>query len=293
MALLVGLFTDPAERAKAIGVLGFVCTGGTCVGLVLGGWITNALGWHWIFLINVPIGAAVGAACLVLLPHDGARRKLQRARTPLVPLGLFRIRDVLASNIAVMLLSAAAFGWFFFSALYLQLVLGYDAFEVGLAFLPATVTTAVLSIAVFPRLVAHFGIQRPLVLGLLLMATGMALFARAPIHAVEIRDVLPPMLILGLGLGLAYNPLMLGAVTGVPPTELGAASGIVNTSFMLGGALGLAVLAGIATGRTRSLQLSGVEVLSSLNSGYHAAFVIGAILAASGAVVGLQIRDSR
>lgn len=342
LSLIMNLFTKPAERAKAMGVYGFVCAGGGSIGVLLGGVLTDALNWHWIFLVNLPIGAAVFALCLVLLPGGrgqaaGARldvwgavtvttalmlavyaivngneagwtslqtlgllaaaavlmavflRIESRVPTPLVPLGLFRLRNVAMANIVGVLWAAAMFAWFFISALYMQLVLGYSALQVGLGFLPANLIMAVFSLGLSARIVMRFGIRLPLAAGLLMAALGLALFARAPVGGQFVADVLPGMLLLGLGAGMAFNPVLLAAMSDVAPDESGIASGVVNTAFMMGGALGLAVLASAAAARTGYLQAGGVDALVALNSGYQLAFLLGAVFAAAAAVLGAAL----
>jgi MFS family permease len=204
----------------------------------------------------------------------------------LVPLGLFRLRNVATANVVGVLWAAAMFAWFFLSALYLQLVLGYSPLEVGLAFLPANLIMAVFSIGLSAKLVLRFGIAPPLAVGLLLAAAGLALFARAPVDGTFAVDVLPAMILLGLGAGMAFNPVLLAAMSDVAPEESGLASGIVNTSFMMGGALGLAVLASLAAARTDHLLTDGRDALSALNGGYHLAFLSGALFAFLAAVIG-------
>jgi EmrB/QacA subfamily drug resistance transporter len=332
LSLIMTLFTEPAERAKAMGVIGFVAAGGGSIGVLAGGVITDTLSWHWIFLVNVPIGIGVIVACLALLPVDGMARRGRldipgavlvtgslmvavyaivngnengwtsaqtlgllgaaavaflvfllvesRVSEPLVPLGLFRLRSVAASNIVGILWSAAMFAMFFLSALYLQLALGYTPLEVGLAFLPANLLMGALSLGLSARLVMRFGIKKTLTTGLTLVAVGLALFARAPVDAAFVVDVLPSMIVLGIGIGLAMNPLLLAAMADVKPEQSGLASGVVNTSFMMGGALGLAVLASVAAARAGD---SGT--VASLVDGYHAAFVVGTLFAVAAAVV--------
>ncbi len=324
LSLIMTLFTEPRERAKAMGVIGFVAAGGGSIGVLLGGVLTDTLDWHWIFLVNVPIGAAVIGLCLALLPPGrgaavsqrldvagavtitgalllavyaivngneagwttfqtlgllGAAAALlavflaveARVDEPLVPLGLFRLRNVATANVVGVLWSAAMFAWFFLAALYLQLVLGYSPLEVGLAFLPANLIMGVLSLGLSARIVIHFGIKLPVVTGMLLVALGLALFARAPVDGSFLEHVLPSMLVLGIGVGMAMNPLLLAAMSDVRPEEAGLASGVVNTAFMMGGALGLAVLASLAAARTDG------DSLAALTTGYHAAFVAGAV----------------
>jgi EmrB/QacA subfamily drug resistance transporter len=339
LSLIMTLFTDPADRAKAMGVFGFVAAGGGSIGVLLGGVLTDVLDWHWIFLVNLPVGVAVFALCLVLLPAGGgtgAARSLDvagavtvtaslmlavyaivngneegwtsvqtigilavaavllalffgieaRVRAPLVPLGLFRLRNVYTSNVVGVLWAAAMFAWFFLSALYLQLVLGYSPLQVGLAFLPGNLIMGAFSLGLSAKLVMRFGIRAPLALGLGLAAVGLALFARAPVDGNFVMDVLPSMILLGLGAGMAFNPVLLAAMSDVAPSESGLASGVVNTSFMMGGALGLAVLASLASSRTDNLLASGDAPLVALTGGYHAAFVVGAVFALAAAVVG-------
>ncbi len=338
LSLIITLFTEPTDRAKAMGVFGFVAAGGGSIGVLLGGILTDALNWHWIFLVNVPIGIAVLALARVILPGTyiaPASRRLDvagsltvtaslmlavyaiangneagwtsaqtlgllatagalllsflaietRTSAPLVPLGLFRLRNVSTANVVGVLWAAAMFAWFFLSALYLQLVLGYSPLQVGLAFLPANVIMAALSLGLSAKLVLRFGIRPPLATGLLLAAAGLALFARAPVDGVFVVDVLPSMILLGLGAGMALNPLLLAAMSDVEPNDAGLASGVVNTSFMMGGALGLAILASLAASRSDSLVASGDGRLAALTGGYHAAFLAGAVFAAVAAVL--------
>ena len=337
--LVMTLFVEPADRAKAMGVMGFVASGGGSIGVLLGGVITDVISWHWIFLVNVPIGALVFVLSMRLLePSRGfvASRRLDvlgavsvtaalmlavyainshpggwgsgrtigliaasvlllggfiawehRNAEPLMPLRLFAHRNLAVANAAGVLWAAAMFAWFFMSALYLQLVLGYSPLKVGLAFLPGNLIMGALSIGISAKLVMKYGYRRPLAVGLLAAAVGLALFARAPVDGHFLVDVLPSMVLLGFGAGIAFNPVLLAAMGDVEPQEAGLASGVVNTSFMMGGALGLAVLASIASSRTSSL--GGSASLSALTSGYYAAFIGGAICAALAAAVGVAL----
>lgn len=330
LSLIVGLFSDPGERAKAMGVFGFVMSGGGAVGVLLGGVLTGLFSWHWIFLVNVPIGVAVWVAARRVLPADEAVERrgridalgavlvtaalmtsvygivssrwallgvsavllaafvLREARTsdPLVPLRLFRKRNIVVSQVVGVLWAAAMFAWFFLAALYLQQVLGYGALEVGLAFIPTSVVMAWCSLRVSDRLVMRFGIRPPLVVGLSLAAASLALFSRAPVDGTFAVDVLPSMLLLGAGAGIAFNPVLLAAMGDVEPHESGLASGVVNTSFMMGGALGLAILVSISTARTSTLADAGAAPLEALNGGFQLAFAAGAVFAAVAALVG-------
>jgi MFS family permease len=178
------------------------------------------------------------------------------------------------------------FAWFFISALYLQLVLGYSPLKVGLSFLPANLIMGAFSLGLSAKLVMRFGVRRPLATGLFVAAVGLALFARAPVGGSFVVDVLPSMILLGIGAGMAFNPMLLAAMSEVAPEESGLASGVVNTAFMMGGALGLAVLASLAASRTDSLTASGHGPLAALNGGYHAAFLVGAVFAVAAASIG-------
>jgi MFS family permease len=213
-----------------------------------------------------------------------------RIASPLVPLGIFRNRNLSTANVVGMVLAAGLFAYFFFSALYMQIVLDYTPLEVGLAYLPGTVLWGTSSLY-SDRLVMRFGIKPPLLAGLSLMILGLMLFARAPVDGSWAVDILPATLALGLGAGIAFNPILLAAMSDVAPQQAGLASGVVNTAFMMGGALGLAVLASLAQYRTDSLLDSGTDFVAATNAGYHAAFVLGiGFLTAAALVSGLVLR---
>ncbi|CUJ87920.1 MFS transporter [Achromobacter xylosoxidans] len=346
LSLIMNLFTEAGERARAMGVYGFVCAGGGSLGVLLGGLLTSKLSWHWIFLVNIPIGVAVYALCLRLLPAargaaGGGRLDVAGALTvtaslmlavyavvngneagwtsaqslgllgaaallmalflaiearvaePLMPLALFRLRNVATANVVGVLWAAGMFAWFFVSALYMQLVLGYDAMQVGLAFLPANLIMAAFSLGLSAKLVMRFGIRGPLATGLLMAALGLALFARAPVDGHFAADVLPGMLLLGLGAGIAFNPMLLAAMSDVEPGQSGLASGVVNTAFMMGGALGLAVLASLAAARTAALAGAGAAPVAALAGGYRMTFLAGAVIAAVAAALAAALVRSR
>jgi len=346
LSLMVNLFTSPGDRAKAMGVFGFVAAGGGSIGVLLGGVLTDLISWHWIFLVNVPIGVVVYFVSLRLLPGERAARGTQkidvvgavtvtaslmlavyaivngnqvgwssaqtigmlvgavalfagflvlesRIAVPLVPLGLFRHRNLAVANIVGVLWAAAMFTLFFLSALYLQFVLGYSPLKVGLAFLPANLIMGAFALGLSAKVVMRFGVRAPVGLGLGLASVGLLLFARAPVGGSFLTDVLPTMILLGFGAGLAFNPLLLAAMGDVEPTESGLASGIVNTAFMMGGALGLAIFASLAASRTHTLEHSGEGHLQALTGGYHAAFLAGGIVAiAAAALGGLLLRSA-
>ncbi|HEY8025461.1 MAG TPA: DHA2 family efflux MFS transporter permease subunit [Burkholderiaceae bacterium] len=345
LSLMMNLFPEQEERAKAMGIYSFVCAGGGSIGAVAGGLLTNLLSWHWIFLVNIPIGLAVYVTCLRLVPAariDDRSNRLDlggavtvtfslmlavyaivngneagwmsrqtlgllfassvclivflvleaKVAKPLVPLGMFRRRNLTTASVIGMLWSGAMFAWFFISALYMQLVLGYDALKVGLAFLPANLIMAAFSLGLSANLVMRFGIKPPLVFGLLLATAGLALFSQSPLHGDFNFHILPSMLLLGLGAGMGFNPLLLAAMNDVAPSDSGLASGLVNTSFMMGGALGLAVLASVAAAQTQSLVGSGVGMVAALNGGYQLAFGAGAVFALIAALLGAFVIGS-
>jgi MFS family permease len=345
LSLIMTLFTEESDRAKAMGVYGFVCAGGGSIGVLLGGVLTT-INWHWIFLVNLPIGVLVYVLCKMLIPQGRglAGTKLDvtgavtitvslmlavyaivngneagwtspqtlwllgaavaflvvflivesRVSAPLVPLGLFRLRNLAVSNIVGVLWAAGMFAWFFISALYMQLVLGYDPMQVGLAFMPANIIMMAFSLGLSAKIVAWFGIRGPMAVGLILAAVGLGLFAFAPEQGSVWLYVMPGMVLLGIGEGVAFNPVLLAAMGDVKPSDSGLASGIVNTAFMMGGALGLAILASVAAARTASLTAAGESAVIALNGGYHLAFSLGAVCAAvAGVLGGLFIRPSR
>jgi EmrB/QacA subfamily drug resistance transporter len=346
LSLIMALFTTAGDRARAMGIYGFVCASGGSVGVLLGGVLTRTLNWHWIFLVNLPVGAAVYALCLRLLPGGRAAHLPSRldiggavsvtaavilavyaivdahasgwtsARTlgllggaaalfvlfiaielrvsePLVPLRLFRLRNLATANTIGVLWAAAMFAWFFMSALYMQLVLGYDALGVGLAFMPANLIMAAFSLGLSARVVLRFGLRTPIIVGLALAAAGLALFARAPVHGAFLTDVLPAMVLLGVGAGVGFNPVLLAAMSDVDERESGLASGLVNTSFLLGGSLGLATLASIAAARTDAALAGGAAQAQGLAAGFGLAFLIGAGFAALAAGLAALLVRSR
>ncbi len=223
---------------------------------------------------------AFGAVSLLLLCAFVAREAT--ARNPLIPLRIFRSRNVSGANLIQVLTVAGMFGMFFLGALYLQRVLHYDALQIGFAFLPATIIMGALSLRYSERLIMRFGSRGILLPGLVLVAAGLALFARAPVDGNYFRDVLPVMVLLGFGIGACFPALMKLAMSGATPSEAGLASGLVNTTAQVGGALGLALLATLSATRSESLKDSGKSTLAALTGGYHLAFLIatGLVLAA-------------
>jgi MFS family permease len=336
--MIVTMFPEPREQAKAIGIYGFVASGGGSVGLLAGGALTDAISWHWIFFINLPIGVATYVAARRLIAddrglglHEGAdapgavlvtgalmlgvytivgieQHGFASARTlvlgavsvallaafiarqataakPLMPLRLFRSRNVSGANAIQVLAVAGMFGLFFLGALYLQKVLRYDPVDVGLAFLPATVTMGVLSVRYSARLSARFGALRTMVPGFVLIVVSLAWFARVPVDGSYWVDVLPSMLLLGTGAGVAFPTLMMVAMSGATPEDAGLASGLVNTTAQVGGAIGLAVLATAAAGRSDGLRADGAAEAAALTGGYQVALIVAAALMAVAVVI--------
>jgi EmrB/QacA subfamily drug resistance transporter len=329
LGMIVTMFPEPSEQAKAIGVYSFVASAGASIGLLAGGVLTEAINWHWIFFVNLPIGLATALLAVRLIERDkgigfghgadvlgaalvtsslmllvytiveaadygwgsahtlgfgagalalGAAFVLRESRTanPLIPLRIFRSRNVSGANLIQMLMVAGLFGMFFLGSLYLERVLGYGALEIGLAFLPVAMLIGVLSLGFSARLNLRFGARATLLPGLVLVAAGLLLFARVPVDAEYVTDILPTMILFGVGAGLAFPSLATLAMSGATRSDSGLASGLVNTSLQVGGALGLAVLATLSTTRTDTLLASGEPTASALTDGYQLAFLIGA-----------------
>ena len=342
LGMIVTMFPEPREQAKAIGVYTFVAVAGGSIGLLAGGVLTEAINWHWIFFVNLPIGVATALFALRLVDgHEGIGLKegadlpgavlltgglmlgvytilevgeqgwgstqtivlggvavallaaflVRQARiaNPLMPLRLFRSRNVAGANLVQALLVVGMFGMFFLGALYLQRILGYDALEVGLAFLPVTVVMGTLSLRLSGPLNLRFGARATLIPSLGLIAAGLLLFARAPVDGRYLTDVLPVMILLGLGAGLAAPSLMTLAMSGATERDAGLTSGLVNTTVQVGGAIGLAVLATLASARTDALRAGGEPAASALNAGFHVAYLTGAALVAVALVVAVVV----
>jgi EmrB/QacA subfamily drug resistance transporter len=333
LGMIVTMFPEPGAQAKAIGVYGFVASAGGSIGLLLGGVLTDAISWHWIFLINLPIGIAtaylatrlvanprgiglshgadfpgaglitaslmlgvftilrieawgwndprifvLGAISLALLAAFLHRQAT--IANPLMPLRLFRSRNVAGSNALQALLVAGMFGMFFLGALYLQKVLGYSPLKVGFAFLPTTLVMGALSLGFSEKLIMRFGPRTTLIPGVCLVVVALLLFARTPVDANYLTDLLPPFLLIGIGVGTSFPAIMTLAMSGATPEDAGLASGFVNTSMQVGGAIGLAILATLSGERTKALLNDGEGQLQALTSGYHIAYLVGAIFAA-------------
>ena len=342
LGMIVTMFPEPANQAKALGVYGFVASAGGSIGLLLGGVLTDAISWHWIFMINLPIGIAVGYLALRLVAdreglglsqgadYPGAAlatvslmlgvftilqitewgwvdtrtlaglavaailfaifiHRQATIKNPLMPLRLFHSRNVVGANALQALLVAGMFGMFFLGALYLGRVLEYSPLEVGLAFLPTTLVMGTLSLGFSEKLIMRFGPKTTLIPGVSAVVIALLLFARTPVDGNYLVDLLPPFLLIGAGVGTSFPAIMTLAMSGATPQDSGLASGLVNTSMQVGGAVGLAVLATLSTERTDGLLDEGVAEAAALNSGYHLAYLIGAGLAAIAVLIAIFV----
>src|SRR4051794_10643452 len=345
LGMIVTMFPEPREQAKAIGVYTFVAVAGGSVGLLLGGVLTETINWHWIFFVNLPIGVATALFAIRLIPDRegiglaagadlpgaalltgglmlgvytilgvaekgwGSTQTLAlgavsiglvgsfvarqaRIANPLMPLRLFRSRTVSGANAVQALLVVGMFGMFFLGALYMQRILGYGALQVGLAYLPMTVVMGAISLRLTGQLNLRFGPVATLLPAMGFIVAGLLLLARTPVDATYATDLLPPMILIGLGAGLGFPSLMTLAMSGATGSDSGLASGLVNTSVQVGGAIGLAVLATLATERTDGLRSGGEATAAALNGGYHLAYLIGAALVAGAIVVALGVLSS-
>ena len=344
LGMIVTMFPEPGEQAKAIGVYSFVASAGGSIGLLLGGVLTEAISWHWIFFVNLPIALVTGVLALRLLRKDhglglsqgadvpgaamlvaalmigvyaivevtnygwGSAHTLGfgagalalfagfivrelRAANPLVPLRIFRSRNLAGANAIQTLMVAGMFGMFFLGALFLQRVLGFTSLEVGLAYLPVTGLIGLLSLGFSAKLNLRFGPRATLLPGLSLVGLGLLYLSQVSAGGSYWSEVMPAMVLIGAGAGLSFPSLMSLAMGGVAPQEAGLASGLVNTSLQVGGAFGLAVLATLATNRTSDLLASGDANAVALTSGYRLAFLVAAGLVAIAVAVAALVLE--
>ncbi|HET6208793.1 MAG TPA: DHA2 family efflux MFS transporter permease subunit [Jatrophihabitans sp.] len=341
LGMIVTMFHQPREQAKAIGVFAFVASAGGAVGLLAGGVLTQAINWHWIFFINVPIGIATAACARRWVPADpgtglhagldlagaglvtvglmlgvytivkpaaehgwtsgpalaytaaslvllaGFLAREATAANPLVPLTIFRSRNLSAANVIQVLGAAGMYGTFFLGALYVQRVLHYSPLRIGFAFLPVSVLMGLISVRYADRLIVRFGGRKLCVAGLGLISLGLALLGLVPVTGGYWLHLFPSLTALGIGAGLAFPPLMGLAMSGAAPQDAGLASGLVNTTGQVGGALGLAVFATLSSGRTGRLLDSGHSLPAALTGGYRLGFWIAGALVLAGAVIAL------
>jgi EmrB/QacA subfamily drug resistance transporter len=342
VAIITASFPRPPYQAKAMAVFAFTAAAGGSIGLLAGGVLTQALSWHWIFFVNLPIGiCAVPLGQLLIEPHEGiglgdgvdvlgavlitaalmvGSYAIVEASTrgwsstvtlgggglacalvalfivretlvahPLIPLRIFRSRNVAGSNLARALLIVGIYGAFFLLSIYLQGTLRYSAVGTGLAFLPQTLVVGFFSVGITARLVNRFGAKLTLLPGLLLMTAALAWFARLPAHGSYLVDLLPGFLVMGCGAALTFMPLISLSMSGVPAADFGAASGMSNVSQQIGGSIGLAALATLSATRARNLAASGHSAASALLSGDHLAFTIAATVTLAAFFIGVFV----
>jgi EmrB/QacA subfamily drug resistance transporter len=342
LGMIVTMFPEPGEQAKAIGIYGFVASAGGSIGLLAGGILTQGINYHWIFFINLPIAIATALFAARLIENDegiGIERgadvlgallvtaslmlgvytivkaseygwgslhtlglgavslallvlfilRQARATNPLMPLRMFKSRNVSGANLIQIMTVAGLFGMFFLGTLYLERVLGFDPLEIGFAFLPATIVMGIFSAGLSARLNMRFGARQSLIPALGALVLGLLLFARAPVDGTYVVDVLPPIVLIGVGAGIAFPSLMTLAMSGATRDDAGLASGLINTTAQVGGALGLAVLATLSATRTSHLLDAGRSTASALTSGYHLAFVIGGALVIVGVALAVFV----
>jgi EmrB/QacA subfamily drug resistance transporter len=337
LGMVVALFPEPGERARAMGVYAFVGAAGASIGTLLGGVLTDTVGWRWIFLVNVPIGVAavllalryvaadspadrsarpdviggllvtaglvlavftivdtsgatvrLGMAALAVALLVGFVVRQQRAAEPLVRLRIFRSRAVSGGNAAQLLMVAGMLGFQFTTALYLQQALGYAPAQAGFAMLPITLTIALVSLTASGRLIARSGARTVLLAGEVLLVAGLLLLTRPPVGS-YVLDVLPSMVVLGIGAGLALPAVTTLMMSDATPEDAGLASGLANTSQQVGGALGTAVLAALAAARTDAATAAGASPIEALTSGYQLAFFTSALAVAAAGVVTVTV----
>jgi EmrB/QacA subfamily drug resistance transporter len=352
LSIVTTIFRDGAERNKALGVWGAVAGSGGAAGVLLGGVLTDGLGWEWVLWVNVPIGIAAAAIAPILIAEGrstSATRAFDvagaisitaalsilvyalvdatdagwgsaqtigllaasavllaifiaaelRSAAPLVPFRIFRLRTLTGANVVGLLVGASLFSMFFFISLYMQQVLGYSPIKSGLSYLPLALTIIVAA-GVASQLVTRIGYKPVLVTGLGFIVAGLVWFGQVSPGGNYVDDVLPASILAAIGLGFSFVPVTIAAVAGVGEHESGLASGLINTSQQVGGALGLAILATVANSRTGDVMAaahgSKAALPNALTEGFQSAFLTGAALAALGIVLALVLirsRDSR
>lgn len=336
LTLVLSKFTDPKELNKALGFWGAAAAAGGSAGVFLGGAITEWLSWHWVFLINIPLGLIVlfyskkllfkgntqkgkvditgaifATAGLVLAVYSIVSAEnvgwkslqtigllgisvllfiifyviQQKKKDPLVPLSIFKVPNLSSGNIVMALLAASWIPLWFFLNLYLQQTLNYSAFYSGLALLPMTIAIMFLMVGMTGKLVAKFGFKTNLIAGLIALTGSLLLFSTIPPDGTFLINVLPASLLGALGMSLAYIPGTIASMSGAKPEEMGLASGLVNTSYQVGSALGLAIIVAISAAKTNTVKASGVADVIALNSGFQTAFIAAAVVSAIAAII--------
>lgn len=329
LTLVLSKFTDPKELNKALGFWGASAAAGGSAGVFLGGAVTQWLSWHWVFLINIPVGlivlvlspnlllkgatrkgkvdilgAILATAALILMVYaivsaeSAGGRSLQtigllilsvilfviflvlqkQKREPLVPLSIFKAPNLSPGNLIMALLAGAWIPLWFFLNLYLQQVLNYSAFNSGFALLPMTIAIMILMVGATGKLVAKFGFKANLIAGLVALAASLILFSRVPVEGSFLIDVLPASILGAIGMSLAYIPGTIASMSGAKPEETGLASGLVNTSYQIGSALGLAIIVAISAMKTDAIKMAGATDVIALNGGFQTAFISAAVI---------------
>ena len=339
LSILTTTFREGRERNLALGIWGAASGSGSAAGVLLGGALTSALSWSWIFFINVPAGVLVlavtpwllresradlqhrtfdfaGAASitggLMVLVYAMTRATQHgwlttetigllaasallvvtfvvielRSKAPLLPMRIFRLRTLTASNVTGLLVGASIFAQFFLLTLYMQQVLHYSALKTGVAYISLTLTIIAFS-AVSQALVTRLGIRWVLTAGLLFSAAALVLFARLPVHGSYFGDLFPAFLLSGIGLALAFVPISIGGLTGVRQADAGIASGLINTSQQIGGAIGLAIVSTVVTSHTTDLLKQGKSEAVALTDGFHRGYLVIVLFAAVALLVSL------
>lgn len=351
LSIVLNTFTDQTDRNKALSVWGAVAAGGAGAGVLLGGLITQYLGWRWNFFVNVPIGFIVLFFTLNLVPKHiseetersvdfpgaifitGAMMLLvyglvnaptngwtssstliyigislvlfisfifneSRVKKPLVPLSIFRIRNLTGANLVLIPIASSMFSLFFFMSLYIQDLLGFDPVRTGVSFIIVPVVIAITAISI-PTLMKKFGYKRILMFAPLLISASFILLSYLPLNASYLTQILPAFILLSLGAGMSFVCLTIAATTGVPPTESGLASSLINSAQQIGGSLGLAIFASVASSRTiqvlhQSPIIDKTTIASATLQGYHTAFYVGAGFAIAASVIStLLIREHK
>jgi EmrB/QacA subfamily drug resistance transporter len=329
LAMIVTLFPEPVERAKAFGIFGFIASAGAAVGLLAGGLITGAVSWHWIFFVNLPLGIVTAVLSFRLLESDkgiglrqgadvlgavmvtaalmlgvytivqtsdyglGSTRTMvlgaitvallaafvarqATGRNPILPLRIFRSRMVSVSNVVQALMNISFLSFFFLGSLDMQRVMGFGPMAIGLAFLPVATVMAVFSVRFSAQLIGRFGPWAMLIAGQIVVVAALVMLGLGPTNPNYVIHMMLPLAMIGLGGGLSFPALTIIAMADVPMTDSGLASGLLNTTGQVGGALGLAVLATVAGSRTVAMMQSGTGLTAALAGGYHLAWLVGA-----------------
>jgi EmrB/QacA subfamily drug resistance transporter len=340
LSIVTTTFEEGSERNRALGIWGAVAGSGGAAGVLLGGVLTDSLGWEWVFFVNTPIALAAAFIAPRLIDESSADARIRhfdaagaitvtaglsllvyamvdatnagwgstqtivllavsvallvsfvvielRSRAPLVPFRVFRLPNIAGANVSGLLIGASLFSMFFFISLYMQQVLGYSPLKSGLSYLPLAFTI-IISAGVASQLVSRFGFKPILISGMAFIAIGLLMFSRVPVDGSYAADVLPASIVAAIGLGFSFVPVTIAATAGVQGREAGLASGLVNTFRQVGGSIGLALLATVATQRTDAVAGS-VSHAAALTAGFERAFLVGAVFGAIGALISLTV----